>query len=472
MQGLYEMKNVLYGQTEEYEKMLSNVESMCLNAKDEAEAEKCFSLWKILLQIHGARTPTSEYFLKQLAKDENRDIISIGSLLHLDTSIQSCTNTPSRMEEEDAMGRKDVTYHIDGVTYRATGKTDAEVVENAVMRHAAPTPLQTPSPLFGDYAMNWETTYHVQRLKGGSSGAGALNNRGLYKNHIMPALGEKHLNEITTDMLQAFFNKKAADGFSKSTIDQMYLLINGVLQHAYENELVSRNVAQSKSIVITGTKEDREALSTQQVKTLVSRLERLELQDRLMVALPLFTGLRRGEFIGLTWENIDMEQRVLYVRQGMNATYKGNQAQLGKLKSKSAVRTVGLIEPLVQMLEQCPRKEGFVIGGGSQPITQQTYKRAVERIRKQLDTDFHFAAHILRHTFATFGANGLDIKDLQVIMGHSDIQTTGNIYVHGQPEKIKKNRDAMNTVFVQLFSDIPQKIPQDCEAAKSVKSMD
>lgn len=393
----YDVENILIGQRDHYLRMQTNIEEMMLQATDDAEKDKYFRFWLTLLQIHGARTVTSKYALKQLAKEENRAIIETGNLLHLDTFIQSGTTTAPCMEEEESMGRKDITYQLDGITYRTTGQTAAEAVENAVKRHTTPT--QPQLPLFGDYAMKWETLYHIPRLKGGSEGQGALNNKGLYKNHIMPVLGEKHLDEITMDTLQAFFNQKAAEGLSKSTIDKLQLLISGVLQHAYENNLIPRNVARSKSITITGTKEKRETLSAQQVKILVSRLDVLKPEDRLFVTLPLFTGMRRGEYLGLTWENIDLEQRLLYVRQGMNTTYKGNQAFLSTLKSKSAERTIGLFEPLAQMLEQCPCKNGFAIGGGTHPITAQTYKRTWERIRKRLDTGFYFTAHVLRHPY-------------------------------------------------------------------------
>lgn len=89
MLDLYQYENVAYGQTEDYLKVISNVETMILNSKDTTEKEKLFRFLNVLLQVHGARTPTTEYLLKQLATAEKRDIITTGNLLHLG----NCTQT-------------------------------------------------------------------------------------------------------------------------------------------------------------------------------------------------------------------------------------------------------------------------------------------------------------------------------------------------------------------------------------------
>lgn len=88
MIDLYQYENVLYGQSDDYLKVISNVEKMILNSKDQAEKDRAFRFLNVLLQVHGARTPTSEYLLKQLATAENRDIITTGNLLHLGNCIQ------------------------------------------------------------------------------------------------------------------------------------------------------------------------------------------------------------------------------------------------------------------------------------------------------------------------------------------------------------------------------------------------
>ena len=95
--------------------------------------------------------------------------------------------------------------------------------------------------------------------------------------------------------------------------------------------------------------------------------------------------------------------------------------------------------PLLPELEAYLAKlvpQGEYIIGGDRPITEQAYQRTWERINRTIN--LHGAtAHIFRHTFATVAAPFLDIKTLQIIMGHADIETTLDRYTHAQEERIR-----------------------------------
>ena len=79
-------------------------------------------------------------------------------------------------------------------------------------------------------------------------------------------------------------------------------------------------------------------------------------------------------------------------------------------------------------------------------MTQQTVKRMWERIGKMIDV--HRATpHVLRHTYATLAAPHIDVKTLQTVMGHCDIQTTMNLYTHPQERNIIQAVETLNNVF-------------------------
>ena len=106
---------------------------------------------------------------------------------------------------------------------------------------------------------------------------------------------------------------------------------------------------------------------------------------------------------------------------------------------KLPLLTYRMMEGYISMLDDAEEmlavfKSVYIIGG-DRPITEQAYQRTWERINRTIN--MHGAtAHIFRHTFATIAAPFLDIKTLQSIMGHADIETTLDRYTHAQEQRI------------------------------------
>lgn len=146
----------------------------------------------------------------------------------------------------------------------------------------------------------------------------------------------------------------------------------------------------------------------------------------------MFTGMRRGEAIGLRWEDSNPTDQLIYIRRSV--TFHNNQPIIGSPKSVAGIRNVPLDKRLQAIL--APHwAEGYVVGNGIKPITESAFSRTWERIEKTID--LHGATpHILRHTYITLVSTAIDIKTLQTIAVHADIQTTMNRYVHPQTDKI------------------------------------
>ena len=319
----------------------------------------------------------------------------------------------------------------DGRSVWFTGDTISEAVSNGMKKYASAfvsdTPKASTLPTFARYAEKWFPLYHVPKVKPNT----ANNTRIILHRHIYPALGQMHLDEITPDEIQAFFNTKMH--LCRSTMQKMKIVLHQIFQSAIEDGYVQRNPAASTRLTISKRVTKRAALPLKDVEDIVRQLPLLSESDQLFILLPIYTGVRRSEMLGLRWSDVDFRLKEIHVQRGV--TYAGNQPVIGPPKSKAGYRFIPLLPELEAYLTKLVPRGEYIIGG-DRPITEQAYQRTWERINRTIN--LHGAtAHIFRHTFATVAAPFLDIKTLQSIMGHADIETTLDRYTHAQEERIR-----------------------------------
>lgn len=281
--------------------------------------------------------------------------------------------------------------------------------------------------LFADYAWEWFESYKVPKLRPGTE----MNYRLIIRKHLVPFFGSMRLDEITTVDVQRFYNQQAHK--ANSSVRCMGIILHGIFDSAIEDGLCVLDPTRSKRLTYSKKKTVREALSIEDAQDIIRNLGRLELKDRLLVALLIFTGIRRGEALGLQWEDIDFERKLINIQRSVRLV--GNKGYIGPTKSKAGVRLIPLEPQLEDILAALPHAGKYILGNGEFPITEMTYKRGWERICRTIN--MHGAtAHVLRHTYITMAAAHLDVKTLQTIAGHSDISTTMNRYAHGREDKI------------------------------------
>lgn len=244
--------------------------------------------------------------------------------------------------------------------------------------------------------------------------------------HIYPVFGDEAIGDISTASIQKWLNDRKQLG--KATLKKMLDLLKQILEYAAAEIIIKENPANSKLIVIPSDRvETREALTLEQVKEILSNISNLREDDRRLMALLLLTGCRRGEVLGLRWEDIDVTSCLIHVQR--NVTYVKNQPSVGTPKTEKGKRFIPLDAQLLSLLTPV-QTTGYIIGGGDMPISRMSFRRQWERIEKNVN--LHSAtAHVFRHSYLTMLAGtGVDVKTLQTIGGHADIQTTMNRYVH------------------------------------------
>lgn len=300
------------------------------------------------------------------------------------------------------------------------------------------TTLPSKVPTFQEYTEKWFQLYQVPKVGEKWAHEAHL----LLTKHLYPFFGSMKLDEITHDDVQQFFNEKAV--YSASSVKHMKNLLNQIISNGKEDGLLMNNVMDSKRYTISKKETVRQPLSEREVASLLSNIHTLNPQQCLFILLPLYTGLRRGELLGLQWKHIDLTARVIRVQQAV--TYVINEPHLKLPKSKAGIRNLPITNDLLPYLTEQGQPEEFVIGGGEEPITKRAYECRWTKLTKQLGLTA-VTAHRLRHTFATTAEPELDIKVLQTILGHSKADITMNRYVHPQERLLSQAAIDLNNMY-------------------------
>lgn len=316
-----------------------------------------------------------------------------------------------------------------------TGASISDCFNRYALQHpiTSTIPETVDTPLFADYAQEWFTTYRKPKLKYNTADMYAGN----LKNHVIPFFKGKHVGEITTKDVQDFYNAKK--NLSASVNRQCRTLLIGIFNSALEDGLIAKSPMTSTRLTIISKKvKTREPLTPEQIKDIEANLHKLCTEDKTLLALLMYTGMRRGEMLGLRWSDIDFDKKLIHIQRQI--TVHKNRPVLSAPKSKAGIRPVPLLPELESILREtlpndANRMDDYIVSG-KDPYSERQYRNRMERIMKNIN--LHGAtAHVLRHTFCTMAAGHTDIKTLQTMAGHSKISMTMDRYTHGLDSRVQ-----------------------------------
>lgn len=256
--------------------------------------------------------------------------------------------------------------------------------------------------------------------------------------HIIPEFGNFRPDSLETAMINDFISKKISAGLSSGYVNDIIAVFNTMMK--YVNRLYGiKNIVELAAVP---REKDKELflLSAKQQKALYKTLSNEINGTSLCIMLSLFTGLRIGEVCGLTWNDIDMDNKTIQISKTVQRIYNSSTAS-GKLvidepKSKSSRRTIPVPAFLFELLKDNKGEATAYILSGTDRITEpRTLQRRFKSLLKKAELPY-VNYHCLRHMFATNCIQtGFDIKTLSEILGHSSVEITLKRYVHSSMER-------------------------------------
>ena len=205
-------------------------------------------------------------------------------------------------------------------------------------------PNRRTTKTFSAYVEEWLTVYKAQSLKPTT----LRGYRSMMSAHLTAAFGSMQLADITTADVQRFLNERSH--LSRKTLKLMLDFMGQVFKDAIEDGFMEHDPTASRKLVIPSTrKKEREAISMEEFQDILANLSKLQAQDRRLMALLMLTGMRRGEALGLQWNDIDWEKGLIHVRR--NVTFAGNQPHIGMPKTEKGTRQIPIVGMLREYLE-------------------------------------------------------------------------------------------------------------------------
>ena len=316
-----------------------------------------------------------------------------------------------------------------------------------------------PKVLFRDWAPKCLELYKKPYVKGSTYNGTYLTP---VQKHLIPYFGRMAVDEIKPIQIQEYVNQKAQK-YAPETVKKDFTILSFILQHAVENGFCPVNPA-LKSIRIPRIERSDKTAYTQEEYDKAYEFAKTH-PDGLPIMLMLETGISRSELLGLRWEDVDTENRVLHIRQGLVAYQDLEEKtwvmEASGLKNAYRRRDVPLVDDaLIARLKTAPRKIWVKRRGEAAPsaVEPEYIFHSPEGLPYQPNNwsnrvffpfmrDLHQAypelpsltPHELRHTRATLWiAQGISPLMVARLLGHCDVKMLTKVYDHTTVDTLRE----------------------------------
>ena len=266
----------------------------------------------------------------------------------------------------------------------------------------------------------------------------------LIENHILPTFGEMAL--VEEQDVQTFVFRKLNEGLSHKTIKDILIVLKMILRFGAKNQMTEYRQIDIK-FPTERDKHSIDILNRSHQKQIMEYIRLHFTFKNLGIYICLSAGMRIGEICALTWDDLDVENGIIHVRKTIQRIYvieehrKYTEVILDTPKTKNSIREIPMTKNLLKMIRPIKKIVNgnfYVLTNEPKPTEPRTYRNYYKQFMQSLGLPL-MKFHGLRHSFATRCIESkCDYKTVSVLLGHSNISTTLNLYVHPNLEQKKR----------------------------------
>lgn len=271
----------------------------------------------------------------------------------------------------------------------------------------------------------------------------------LWENHLLPIFG----NQLTIEeeYVQAFVFKKLDEGLSQKSVKDILIVLKMILRFGAKNKFAEYKQFDIQFPTVR-QRQEIEVLNRANQKKIMTYVQENFTFRNLGIYICLSAGIRIGEVCALAWEDIDADAGIISIRKTIQRIYmvedgkRHTELLLDTPKTKNSIRDIPMSRDLIRMLKPIKKVVNgsfFVLTNEAKPTEPRTYRNYYKKLLQELNIP-ELKFHGLRHSFATRCIeSNCDYKTVSVLLGHSNISTTLNLYVHPNMEQKKKAIEKM-----------------------------
>lgn len=254
-------------------------------------------------------------------------------------------------------------------------------------------------------------------------------------------IGSIKLDKIKSIQIQQLYNILFNKGLSTSTISGVHIPLNQAFEQAINNELIYKNPCKGVKLPKKEPRKSR-AMTIEEQESFTKSCTNTTYHNLFIFLLN--TGMRRGEGLSITWDDVDFDNMTLMVNKSMTTIINRSDAAettrsqaISTTKTESGTRTIPINKACLAILKRQPRNNDFIFCSKvGTPLIERNVHRAFHDLLKKsgIKESSGLTIHSLRHTFATrLLEKNANIKTVSELLGHKSIQITLDVYSHVLP---------------------------------------